>query len=300
VSRTITATPQTIHYVYDKGGNVIAEHDGATGAMLREYVWLGDLPIALVTGSAPAPQYSYIHTGQIGEPLMVTDASQARHWDVASDPWGNALPLSTGTIAQDLRLPGQQMQAESGLFQNWHRDYDPTLGRYIEADPIGLDGGGNVFAYVEGNSVNAIDPLGLEKINIFPGSEDIRRRANRSYDKLPRPLQDGGTHIYGHGNPDLMCVYFKTSIIGCYGAKDFAKWLKRQPEYDPSKPVYLWSCNTGLDPDGFGQDLANELGGVVYAPTGYARFAPDGFIGFYVEKASSGKSTPAQLKGYKP
>jgi RHS repeat-associated protein len=161
VSRTITATPQTIHYVYDKGGNVIAEHDGATGAMLREYVWLNDLPIALVTGSAPAPQYSYIHTGQIGEPLMVTDASQARQWDVASDPWGNALPLSTGTIAQDLRLPGQQMQAESGLFQNWHRDYDPTLGRYVEADPIGLAGGGNVFNYVNGSPLNRIDPKGL-------------------------------------------------------------------------------------------------------------------------------------------
>jgi RHS repeat-associated protein len=93
---------------------------------------------------------------------MVTDASQARQWDVASDPWGNALPLSTGTIAQDLRLPGQQMQAESGLFQNWMRDYDPTLGRYVEADPIGLAGGGNVFGYVEGNPANLIDPMGLQ------------------------------------------------------------------------------------------------------------------------------------------
>jgi RHS repeat-associated protein len=103
---------------------------------------------------------------------MVTDASQARQWDVASDPWGNALPLSTGTIAQDLRLPGQQMQAESGLFQNWHRDYDPTLGRHIEADPIGLAGGGNPFAYASGNPLNLIDPLGLQATYEHSGDDD--------------------------------------------------------------------------------------------------------------------------------
>jgi uncharacterized protein RhaS with RHS repeats len=51
--------------------------------------------------------------------------------------------------------------AETGLFQNHHRNYDPQTGRYIESDPMGLAGGINTYAYVEGNRVSYIDPLGL-------------------------------------------------------------------------------------------------------------------------------------------
>lgn len=160
VARTLPATSQTIHYVYGPGGMLLAEHDGATGAMLKEYVWLDDMPLAQVSGPVVTPSFAFVHTGQIGEPLMVTDASQAKLWDVAVDPWGNALLLSTPTTEQDLRYPGQRRQAESGLFQNWMRDYDPTLGRYIETDPIGLAGGPNVYTYALGNPLKYTDPTG--------------------------------------------------------------------------------------------------------------------------------------------
>jgi len=47
----------------------------------------------------------------------------------------------------NLRFPGQWFQSESGLHQNWMRDYDPTTGRYMQADPLGLVDGTSVHGY---------------------------------------------------------------------------------------------------------------------------------------------------------
>ena len=62
----------------------------------------------------------------------------------------------------DLRFPGQLADSESGLHYNYFRDYDPSLGRYVESDPIGLAGGLNTYAYVGGNPLGWVDPFGLD------------------------------------------------------------------------------------------------------------------------------------------
>src|SRR6185312_4278311 len=58
---------------------------------------------------------------------------------------------------------GQYFDAEDNLHQNWFRDYDPTIGRYIESDPIGLGGGLNTYAYVDNSPMRWRDPTGLAK-----------------------------------------------------------------------------------------------------------------------------------------
>jgi RHS repeat-associated protein len=65
------------------------------------------------------------------------------------------------TIESNLRLPGQYEDQETGLHYNYFRYMDTQTGRYITQDPIGLAGGINRFAYVNGNPINLFDPMGL-------------------------------------------------------------------------------------------------------------------------------------------
>lgn len=66
------------------------------------------------------------------------------------DRWNEDLQ-ALGMFRYNLRFPGQIFDGPVGLHQNWHRDYDPAIGRYVQSDPIGLGGGINTFAYVGGN-----------------------------------------------------------------------------------------------------------------------------------------------------
>lgn len=60
------------------------------------------------------------------------------------------------------RLAGGSASAERTLNYNYFRDYSPQLGRYVQADPIGLEGGLNPFLYALGNPLRYSDPLGLD------------------------------------------------------------------------------------------------------------------------------------------
>lgn len=75
--------------------------------------------------------------------------------------WGARLNYSKqDTLYQPIRLQGQHYDVESGLYYNRHRYYDPKIGRYINQDPIGLEGGSHLYTYPL-NPNQAVDPLGL-------------------------------------------------------------------------------------------------------------------------------------------
>jgi RHS repeat-associated protein len=104
----------------------------------------------------------YYHTDHLGTPILLTDGSGAPIWQAEHFPFGSLFSV-TATVANNLRFPGQYFDLETGLHQNWFRDYSPSTGRYTEGDPIGLAGGINIYAYVELNPLKLADPTGLDE-----------------------------------------------------------------------------------------------------------------------------------------
>ncbi len=130
---------------------------GSGGSLSADAVRFVDAASAT---AAPA-NVSYVHTDHLGTPRKLTDAAANLVWDHQTTPFGETVALA-GLADVNLRFPGQYFDAESGLHYNYFRDYDPSTGRYIESDPIGLAGGINTYGYVGGNPVNRVDPEGLQ------------------------------------------------------------------------------------------------------------------------------------------
>ena len=133
------------------------------------------LALALVLGAAlavPAPalasqQVYYLHGDHLGTPRVATNAANQVVWRhlPTGEPFGAAAPEEDpdgngqATVIH-LRFPGQYYDRETGLSYNYFRDYDPRTGRYVQSDPVGLDGGINTYSYVGGNPLSKIDPTG--------------------------------------------------------------------------------------------------------------------------------------------
>jgi RHS repeat-associated protein len=102
------------------------------------------MPLAVVTTGGTL---SWVHGDHLGTPILITNAAGA----AIAQPTGYTPPA----------FPGQS-KTLADLYYNRHRDYDPTTGRYIQADPIGLAGGASPYSYAEGDPVNLFDPDGLQ------------------------------------------------------------------------------------------------------------------------------------------
>ena len=92
--------------------------------------------------------------GKILPPPMQT--LQRRRCQTRTRPRKNACVYGARVSGATVQVFDQ----ETGLFQNWHREYNARLGRYMQSDPIGLRGGINTFAYVDGDPLRMVDPTG--------------------------------------------------------------------------------------------------------------------------------------------
>jgi RHS repeat-associated protein len=144
-----------------------------------------------------ATKIHYVFTDHLNTPRVITRATDNQmvwRWDQA-DPFGvaqpNENPAGLGNFKYNPRFPGQLFDAETGLYYNYYRHYDPRTGTYTQSDPIGLGGGINTYAYVGGNPVNFIDPLGLTQYDI-----DVARQiAIETQPDMKFPEQYGSTDL---------------------------------------------------------------------------------------------------------
>ncbi|MFJ4143845.1 RHS repeat-associated core domain-containing protein [Pseudomonas sp. NPDC089734] len=164
----------TTTYLYDLGGRLIGQtfHDANGLKTSGQYwFWLDNMPLAQLTasfssaGDVSSSKLVYLHTDHLNAPRLATDSTQALLWRWNSDAYGVGAPeedVDGDGIATSvaLRFPGQIYDAQTQLNYNYFRDYNPATGRYVQSDPIGLEGGMNTYSYVDGNPILKVDPTG--------------------------------------------------------------------------------------------------------------------------------------------
>ena len=147
----------------------------------------------------------FYHADHLGTPIAMTDSSGTLVWRAEHTPFGSIYALVVGTISNNLRFPGQYFDSETGLAQNWFRDYDAKIGRYREVDPIlnkinranVLRRIPGVYNYSSNCPTRNTDPLGLWKVGESckcktPSPEDAAKKAcsEDTITKLPAKYQN--------------------------------------------------------------------------------------------------------------
>jgi RHS repeat-associated protein len=149
----------TTKYIPAGSGQLLTEY-GVTGGWNRDYVYLNGQLIARISSSGSEGTL-YVINDHLGTPMAMVDSAKTIRWKARWNPFGQ-LYSEFVSSTNDVRFPGQFRDDESGLYYNWHRYYSPKIGRYYQADPIGLAGGTNLYGYTGGNPLMSSDPSGLD------------------------------------------------------------------------------------------------------------------------------------------
>jgi RHS repeat-associated protein len=154
----------TTVFHYDFDGNIIGESDAA-GSFSKEYLYRGSSRLALVDVSSE--EIYYYGNDHLGTPIILTDSTNTVVWEAVYKPFGEAEVNPNSEVVNNFRFAGQYFDEETGLHYNYYRYYNPSTERYLKADPIGLDGGINLYAYVDNNPINDTDFIGLARYLVW-------------------------------------------------------------------------------------------------------------------------------------
>jgi RHS repeat-associated protein len=152
------------YYHFATDGRALALVQESSQRVQWDWLWLDNLPVLQFedsydgAGTLIGTTATYLHPDHLGTPRIGTDTAGTIQWRYRSDGFGTLTNANSREVR--LRLPGQIALGLGAINYNYFRDYDPSLGRYLESDPIGLQGGINTYAYVQQNPLSGIDPTG--------------------------------------------------------------------------------------------------------------------------------------------
>jgi RHS repeat-associated protein len=265
-------------FIYAPEGVLLAELQ--VGGAWTNYIYLENEIVGLTRGAS----LYFVHNDQMGRPEVITNSAQSAVW-AANNFAFDRTPTNQTLGAMNVGLPGQYWDTESGTWYNVRRYYDPSIGRYISSDPIGLEGGINTYVYVLGDPINRIDPTGLDDLILFRSGTVFYQGAQANFDT------PGIWNVYGHGDPSRIVDQTGKKNADLNG-KSLAQKLKDAGF--KGGPVILWSCRTGAaapnGADNLAQETADALQTTVYAPTQFVWYNPFGLSGIW-GKNPSNKST---------
>ncbi|MBZ4407621.1 DUF6531 domain-containing protein [Myxococcus sp. XM-1-1-1] len=154
-------------WFYWDGERLAAEH--ASDGRLRIHVYGAHdalVPLLFVDYEHPEAHPSTgrvytLFTSPNGTPTRIEDARGQPVWRATRiEPYGHVEVDAASTVDCPLRMVGHYHDAETGLFYNRFRYYEPRLGRYLQSDPLGTGGGSNLYAYAP-HPLDQVDVLGL-------------------------------------------------------------------------------------------------------------------------------------------
>jgi len=159
----------------------------------------------------------FYHADHLGTPVALSDDGASLVWRIEPFPFGGDWTV-TGSGSNNLAFPGQYRDGESGLSQNWYRDYDPGAGRYQEVDPIDIQDGVSPFTYALNAPQTLIDPMGWK-----PQTRsrcDVSRNCPQSVKDGVRDACIGGrSHPWGYVRRCVKSACARSLNVECYDQK---------------------------------------------------------------------------------
>ncbi len=176
IERRTSGTSVTTNRLYYAGWQLIAEYNGV-GALQRKYVYGPgiDEPVRMRFTGGVGTNY-YYHADGLGSVTEITTNGgfkvESYTYDVYGTPTlynASAIPVSQSAIGNRLLFTGRDRDVDTTLYNYRYRYYSPSLGRFVQVDPIGLSGGSiNLYLYAQNNPITRRDPFGLVFIQYTP------------------------------------------------------------------------------------------------------------------------------------
>jgi len=256
------------YFLYDQTG-LLAEYNDA-GQLITEYHYTPNSPfMTRPLFMRQASQVYYYQNDHLGTPQQLISNTGAVVWAARYAAFGKA-SVVINTIENNLRFPGQYYDAETGTHYNYFRDYEPSLGRYVQTDPIGLSGGINTYGYVSNNPVNYVDPYGLFELISDGGTSGQRYQLQTWGDNMYKFLSNGNGYCPNCGVNGLASFEkWRVEISNSYGHHQALTWAADDPNNPYPGMAFTRFFQSGFSPDAsqwnetlFGHEFGHVTGDV--------------------------------------